>query len=808
MSRFNFVIPLVNDPFDGTPNLFAAVTNDSRTLVTTLGYINDLAYPLTITIPDFVSPVIPLLRINDILYITTSANGTSEFGSYNVTKVGNSYQLVLNPTLGGIQPFSLALSSIAGLNTAANQMIYTIAPNTYATSPITTLALNLLAASTQMQMQMILGISSLIPSDPSKTYVSAVNSPVVIGQFASFVDINGTIQSSGILTTDVLLRANNLSDLLNAATARINLGLGTAAVQNISFFLQSANNLSDLTNIAVAQANLGLGTAATQNIGFFLQTANNLSDITNPVLARNNLLLGTAATKAASDNTKPILVSVVVPTVINNLAVFSDNNGTISDSGSPIGGFQPFSAALTSIAGLMTSPDLMIYTTASNTYAVTGLTAFSRIMLANPSAATWISTLGLGTAALQNIGFFLQVANNLGDLNNVVTARSNLGLGSAALLAASDITKPTLASVIIPTTINNVAVFADINGTIKDSGSTLTGFQPLNAALTSISALVTSPDQMIYTISSNNYAVTSLTAFSRTLLAAASAAAWQTALGLGSAATQNSNFFLQVANNLSDLANVATARTNLGLGTAALKTASDVTKTIVASVNGATTTGHVATFNDALGTITDGGLLGTSAFKTASSNAQAGVASTSGAFVINNIVVAADTAGTIKDGGSAISGFVPTSRTLTALGLVTGGGDLSANRSFTVTAATQATQEAATSNAVAVTPGSQLYHPSSIKASGTLHEAASPSWLHQYNFTTITRNSAGSYTLTMAVTFSSANYQVVCTPNDGTELVWSVDQKTTTSFRLRSWTLAGILLSDGDFGIMVTGDLA
>lgn len=693
MSRFKAIVPLVNYPFEHVPNIFAASTDDPQSLITTLGYIDDLAYPPNITTPEFVDPPIPLLRTSDILYVISSANTIKLFGVYFVVQVGQSFQLVLTPSGGNVQPHSIALDSLAGLITTANQMIYTTAPNTYATSPITALALMLLSNSTTEQMRITLGIIPLTPSDPLKTFISSVDSPVVVGQLARFVDVNGTIQSSGILVTDILLRANNLNDLANVVTARLNLGLGSAALQDITFFLQSANNLSDLMNIVTARTNLGLGSAATQDNSFFLQVLNNLSDLNNSATARNNLGLGSAAIKTASDASKPNLASINGSTIINNIAIFSDINGTIVDSGTTITGFQPLSPALSSIASLVTSADQMLYTTASNTYATTSLTTFSRGLLALNSAATWRTGLGLGTAATQNSTFFLQVANNLSDLASISTARTNLGLGTAAL--------------------QNTAFFLQSANNLSD------------------------------------------------LVSAATA---RTNLGLGTAAVQNVAFFLQSANNLSDVASAATSRTNLGLGTAATKAASN--------------------------------------------NALTGVASTSGAFVVNNIVVAADTSGSIKDGGAAISGFVLSTRTLTAAGLVTGGGDLSADRSFTVTAANQTTQEAATSNAVAVTPGTQLYHPSSIKASGTLHQAAAPSWLQQYNFTTIVRNSAGSYTVTMAVTFSSVNYQVVACPQDGSQVVWAVDQKTTTSFRIRQWTLLGIVLADVDMGITVTGDLS
>src|SRR5258707_458223 len=44
-----------------------------------------------------------------------------------------------------------------------------------------------------------------------------------------------------------MLGVNNLSEITSQSTARTNLGLGTAATQNSTAFVQVANNLSDVT---------------------------------------------------------------------------------------------------------------------------------------------------------------------------------------------------------------------------------------------------------------------------------------------------------------------------------------------------------------------------------------------------------------------------------------------------------------------------------------------------------------------------------------------------------------------------------
>ncbi|BEU21559.1 hypothetical protein [Paraburkholderia sp. 22B1P] len=146
----------------------------------------------------------------------------------------------------------------------------------------------------------------------------------------------------------------------NASGARTNLGLGTAAVQNVGAFAQTANNLSDLANAGTARTNLGLGTAATQNIAAFLQPANNLSDVGSAATARTNLGLGTAATfnTGTSGATIPLLNAANTWALLQTFTVRPAFNGaTPWDSANlnfatppAIGGTTPAAGAFTTLS--------------------------------------------------------------------------------------------------------------------------------------------------------------------------------------------------------------------------------------------------------------------------------------------------------------------------------------------------------------------------------------------------------------------------------------------------------------------------
>lgn len=170
-------------------------------------------------------------------------------------------------------------------------------------------------------------------------------------------------------------------------------------------------------------------------------------------------------------------------------------------------------------------------------------------------------------------------------------------------------------------------------------------------------------------------------------------------------------------------------------------------------------------------------------------------------------------------------GAAASSLTLTAGAGLTGGGDLSSNRSFAVGAgtgivanaddvavdkATQANMEAAASNKV-VTADVQHYHPGHPKAWGYVtYSGGTPTLQTSYGVTSITDTNQGRLTVNLSITLSSTAYAVVATADDGGSgepLICGVISKGTTSFEIQIRQISKSLVDPASVAFMVCGDL-
>lgn len=164
---------------------------------------------------------------------------------------------------------------------------------------------------------------------------------------------------------------------------------------------------------------------------------------------------------------------------------------------------QAYDSDLTALSAITIAADQLAYGTGAATWGVTAFTAFARSLLDDVDAAAVRTTLGLGALALKsNV--------NDADWSGTDLAIANGGTGASTAAAAR--------------TALGVAVGTDV--------------QAFDADLTAIAALSTAADQLPYATGASTWALTSFTAFARTILDDADAATARGTLGAAASAQQ------------------------------------------------------------------------------------------------------------------------------------------------------------------------------------------------------------------------------------------------------------------------------
>jgi hypothetical protein len=145
---------------------------------------------------------------------------------------------------------------------------------------------------------------------------------------------------------------------------------------------------------------------------------------------------------------------LVLPTSLSAGALYTSSGGQLSTGDLPVadGGtgssnasdartalgvaigsdVQAYDAGLASIAGLTTAADKMIYTTGSDTYAVTTITAAGRAILDDADAAAQRTSLGLGSIATQASDSVSITGGSIAGITDLAIADGGTGASSAA----------------------------------------------------------------------------------------------------------------------------------------------------------------------------------------------------------------------------------------------------------------------------------------------------------------------------------------------------------------------------------------
>ena len=298
--------------------------------------------------------------------------------------VGNdaAYSTTVNTALGNKQPLSAALTSISGLTTAADKMIYTTAANTYKVTSLTEAARNLLDDADAAAMRATLDVPKKDGTGATGTWNIAVTSA---GTATTATNATNDDNGDKISTTYLKIADHQDPDLtpyalassIKQVTVTNTLATGTR-VGTITVGSTATDINVNLTSYAPLASPTFTGTPTAPTVS---DQDDDSTKIANTAFVAGAIRRLVGTTLEGLDTLQELAAA------INNDPTFAT---TIANS---LNSKQDKNDALTSISGLTTAANKMIYTRGSNVYAVTDLTEFARSILDDGSAAAVRATI-------------------------------------------------------------------------------------------------------------------------------------------------------------------------------------------------------------------------------------------------------------------------------------------------------------------------------------------------------------------------------------------------------------------------------
>jgi len=436
-TNYSFTLPEVG----GDTDQWGSQLNANWTLAdSTLKTIEDSVVDVTLTGNDYLTISGQAITVGDV-DLTTDVTGTLPIGSggTGLAALGSANQvLAVNSTEDGLEFQTVSGSgTVTSVAVTGSDGIEIDSGSPITSSGTIALGINSTTLSTH------LGLGSLATqSTITESQISDLGSYITASSTDTLTNKSGNISQwtndSGYLTAE----NNDLSNVSGTlAIANGGTGSSTAATARVALLPALATNGSKLVSVNSGATDIEYIATSTLSI-----TESQISDLQSYLTAETNDL-SAAVIWANVPN-----ANITESSVTQHQAALSITESQISD----LGNYQISDAGLTSIAGLTTAADKMLYTTAADTYAVSTLTAAGRALLDDADAAAQRTTLGLGSAATSNTSAFESAGSvsthaaltevhgisafgaTLVDDADAAAARTTLGLGTAATTAATD----------------------------------------------------------------------------------------------------------------------------------------------------------------------------------------------------------------------------------------------------------------------------------------------------------------------------------------------------------------------------------